>query len=200
VVDTGVDTETFAPSPLPRSSSPLVVFTGHMSYAPNVEAMTWFVREIWPRITASVPSARFRIVGKYPTPAVRALASGSIEVTGRVESVVDHLREASVVVVPLLSGGGTRLKVFEAMACGRPVVSTRLGAAGLDVSDGDDIVFADDAASFSAAVVRLLRDEAEAGRLAAAGASTAARHSWASVTAEFERVLEDAARPARGEW
>jgi glycosyltransferase involved in cell wall biosynthesis len=190
-IGTGVDLEEYYPAPLPGAGPPLVMFTGTMSYAPNIDAVRWFVREMWPAILDQIPEARFRIVGRNPAPAVQALASASVEVTGRVESTGDELRRAWVVVVPLRAGSGTRLKIFEAMAIGRPVVSTALGAAGLDVHPDTDIVFAEDPPSFVREVVDLLRNRSRAQAIATAASSVGVRHSWDAVGRQIEAVLEE---------
>jgi glycosyltransferase involved in cell wall biosynthesis len=150
-------------------------------------------------VRAAVPDARFRIVGRNPHPRVLHLASSSVEVTGTVPAVLDHLRDAAVVVVPLRVGGGTRLKIFEAMAAGRAVVSTSIGAEGLDVADGHDVVLADTSPRFAGAVIALLRDPIARARLGRAAADSAARHDWPSVAKRMDAILarETAlARPA----
>jgi glycosyltransferase involved in cell wall biosynthesis len=131
-------------------------------------------------------------VGKEPTTSVRALASATVEVTGWVESVAPYLAGASVVVLPILSGSGTRLKVFEAMASGRPIVSTTFAPEGLGVRDGHDMVLADEPQRFADEIVRFLEDRARAEAFGRAAAETASRHTWAAVAermeAEFERL------------
>ena len=196
-VSTGIDLETFAPRPAVRPSRPLVMYTGLMSYLPNVDAVVHFCREIWPAIINGVPDARFRIVGRSPHRLVRELASDTVEVTGMVDSVADQLADAAVVVVPLRAGGGTRLKIYEAMAMAKPVVSTHIGAEGLDVHDGQDIILADNPTTFAAQVVRLLKDDAYRALVGNAAAGTASRFGWPVVAAEFERVLEDVVASAR---
>ena len=119
VVPTGVDTEQFCPGSNSRQEKPLVIFVGAMDWEPNVDAAKYFCAEIWPLVVAKVPDARFRIVGRNPDRRVQALAGTSVEITGRVPSVVEHLHEAAVVVVPLRVGGGTRIKIYEAMATAR---------------------------------------------------------------------------------
>src|SRR5204862_4397850 len=117
-----------------------------------------FCRDIWPRILQAVPDAQFRIVGKNPVAAVRRLASDTVEVAGTVPSVAEHLQQAWVLVVPLRMGGGTRLKIYEGMAVGRAVVSTTIGAEGLDVRNGKDIILADESETFADAVIALLQN------------------------------------------
>ena len=124
VVPTGVDLQQYRPDLSCRADQRLVLFVGAMDWEPNVDAVEYFCREVWPSIQARVPESRFRIVGRNPVRRVQRLASRSIEVTGSVPSVEDHLREAAVVVVPLRVGGGTRVKLYEAMAAGKAVVST----------------------------------------------------------------------------
>jgi len=189
VVPTGVDLAQYRPEPPAGDPQPLAMFVGAMDWEPNVGAVEYFCRDIWPRVTDEIPEARFRIVGRNPVWRVRALASDSVEVTGRVPSVQEHLREAVVVVVPLLVGGGTRLKIYEAMAAGRAVVSTSVGAEGLDVHHGADILLADDATTFADAVMMLLRDRGARAVYEQAAARQAAQFDWPQVAATFEDVL-----------
>jgi polysaccharide biosynthesis protein PslH len=172
------------------ATEPLVMFVGAMDWMPNVDAVEYFCEEIWPAIVKRMPAARFRIVGRNPVPRVLKLGSGAVEVTGRVPSVVEHLREATVVVVPLRVGGGTRLKIYEAMAMGRAVVATSVGAEGLDVRHGEDIVLADDPARFSEAVATLLEDVPRRRELEQRAAESAARFDWPAVAATFEQILQ----------
>jgi glycosyltransferase involved in cell wall biosynthesis len=189
VVPTGVDLHQYRPHFSSRESS-TVVFVGAMDWEPNVDAIEYFCREIWPDVLAAVPEARFRIVGRNPDHRIKKLASDSVEVTGRVPSVVDHLRDAAVVVVPLRIGGGTRLKIYEAMAVGKAVVSTSVGAEGLDVHDGKDIILADDPTRFVEAIANLLRNGEIRHRYETAAAELASRQDWSSVGAKFAQVLE----------
>lgn len=190
VVGTGVDLHQYKPEASPQPAEPLVMFVGAMDWEPNVDAVKYFCAEIWPLITAAIPDARFRIVGRNPGRRVRRLASGPIEVTGSVPSVVDHLRQAAVVVVPLRIGGGTRLKIYEAMAAGKAVVSTSIGAEGLDVHHGRDIVLADGAPAFAQGVVTLLRDGELRTRYERAAAKLAAQYDWPAIGDSFMSVLE----------
>jgi len=190
VVPTGVDLQQYRPSPSAGAKEPLVLFVGAMDWEPNIDAVEYFCREIWPSIQAMVPAARFRIVGRDPVRRVQRLASNSVEVTGAVPSVVDHLQESSVVVVPLRVGSGTRLKIYEAMAAGKAVVSTSIGAEGLDVHPDQDILLADDPSSFSGAVTMLLEDVDLRRRYERAAAALAAGYDWAAIGDRFAQVLE----------
>jgi len=189
VVPTGVDLKSFRPGLSRSAEQPLVVFVGAMDWMPNVDGVEFFCREMWPRILKSMPDARFRIVGRNPVAQVQNLASDNVEVTGVVPSVTEHLREAAVVIVPLRVGGGTRLKIYEAMAMGRAVVATSIGAEGLDVRDGEDIVLADDPVKFSESVVSLLQNVALRKQYECAAAASAGRFDWSSIGARFEEIL-----------
>ncbi len=199
VVPTGVDLSLYRPDSAATTDSSLVVFTGSMDWEPNVDGVEYFCGEIWPRILSRVPSARFRIVGRAPGARVRKLAGGPVEVTGRVESIIEHLRQAEVVVVPLRVGGGTRLKILEAMAAGKAVVSTSVGAEGLDVHHGQDIILADDPASFADAVVELIANAEVRRRYERAAAERACQYDWAVIAARFASVLHDVTRQAASE-
>jgi glycosyltransferase involved in cell wall biosynthesis len=191
VVPTGVDLEAYRRQPCGDSTEPIVVFTGSMDWEANIDGVEYFCSEIWPLVLNAVPGARFRIVGRNPHPRVRALASDSIEVTGTVPSVIDHLREAAVFVVPLRIGGGTRLKIYEAMAMGKAVVSTSVGAEGLDVEDGRDIMVADTTGTFADSIVELLCDSQTRNQLEHAAAQLAARFDWSVIAGRFEEVLTE---------
>lgn len=196
VVPTGVDVQQYRSDLPSRVVEPLVVFVGAMDWEPNIDAVEYFCREIWPSIRAKVPAARFRIAGRNPGRRVRRLASSSVEVTGSVPSVVDHLRAAAVVVVPLRVGGGTRLKIYEAMAVGKAVVSTSVGAEGLDVHHDQDILLADDPDAFAGVVTRLLQDVELRRRFEQAAAALAAKYDWAVSGDKFSEVLETLVRNA----
>jgi len=190
VVPTGVDTTEFHPGPKMGEEKPLVVFVGAMDWEPNVDAVEYFCHEIWPAILARAPQAQFRIVGRNPGGRVQRLACNSVEVTGRVPSVVDHLREAAVVVVPLRVGGGTRLKIFEAMAMGKAVISTTVGAEGLDVHHGLDILLCDKPDHFAESVAALLHEEGTRSRMGRAAAELAANYGWPVIGAKFGEILQ----------
>jgi sugar transferase (PEP-CTERM/EpsH1 system associated) len=195
VIPTGVDTDFFTPG-APRPGSRALVFTGSMDWLPNEDAMLFFCREVLPLIRAEEPDVTLDIVGRAPTPAVRRLAaSQGITVTGRVDDVRPHVRDAAVYIVPLRIGGGTRLKIFEAMAMGKAIVSTTVGAEGLPVAHGTHLLLADEPNRFAQAVVRLLRDEQRRGELeAAARALVVERYDWATAAHVLDEALSQFAR------
>jgi glycosyltransferase involved in cell wall biosynthesis len=175
---------------LPESPDPVVAFVATMGWAPNIDAAVWLGQEIWPRIVAQVPEARLLLVGKDPAPAVRALAGESVEVTGTVPDVEPFLARARVVVAPLRAGGGTRLKIMEALDVGRPVVSTALGCEGMEDLVGQGVVLADTPAELADAVAGLLRDPTRAAALGRAGhAAVSARHTWDAALAPLLRAV-----------
>jgi glycosyltransferase involved in cell wall biosynthesis len=171
----GIDT----PVALPPAPSPTVAFVATMGWAPNTDAALWLGRDIWPRVRLEMPEARLLLVGRDPTPAVRALASETIEVSGTVADVRPYLARTRVAVAPLRSGGGTRLKLLEALGAGRPVVATSIGVDGLEDLVGRGVVVADAAAAIAGALVELLKDPAAAADMGRAGHDAVATdHSW----------------------
>jgi polysaccharide biosynthesis protein PslH len=190
VVPTGVDLTKYRYQPDTRPTEPLVVFVGSMDWDANIDGVEFFCDQVWPQVRERVPKARFRIVGRNPPPRVKRLATESVEVTGSVPSTVDHLREAAVIVVPLRIGSGTRIKIYEGMAMGKATVSTRVGAEGLDVRHGQDILLADDPKGFADSVCTLLGDEGLRHSIEAAAHHTAAQYDWSVVTQRFVEILQ----------
>ncbi|HEX3157815.1 MAG TPA: glycosyltransferase [Gemmatimonadaceae bacterium] len=195
-VPTGVDTDFFRPSGAEPREPHGMVFTGSMDWMPNEDAMLWFAAEILPMILQRVPDATLTVVGRNPTAAVRALAERepAIRVTGSVPDVRPYMERAAAFIVPMRVGGGTRLKIFEAMAMERPVVSTAVGAEGLPVRDGVDAVLADAPAAFADAVVRVLLDEEHARAIGEAAAAVVRRDfAWDRVADIFAEQCASAA-------
>jgi sugar transferase (PEP-CTERM/EpsH1 system associated) len=191
VVVTGVDTDFFTPRPELQPESEKLVFTGSMDWMPNIDAMKTFVGETWPLIKAARPGATLDIVGRRPVPDVRALgaADPSIHVTGDVPDVRPWMAKGDLFIVPLRIGGGTRIKIYEAMAMKRPVVSTTIGAEGLPLEDGKEIVLADGPAAFAEAVCGLLDASDRRAALAEAGHALVTReYSWEKVARTFHEV------------
>jgi glycosyltransferase involved in cell wall biosynthesis len=168
VIANGVDLDAFRPAPLPAERR--VLFPATLGYAPNVDGALWFCTEIWPLVRAAVPGATVELVGREPVPEVLALQElDGISVHADVPSMTPHYDGASVVVVPLRSGTGTRLKALEAMASGRPVVGTTIGLEGIGVRDREQVLIAEEPGQFAAAVTDLLSDDVLADQIAAAG-------------------------------
>ncbi len=176
VVPSGFDPKHFAPRPdaMPRERD-LLVFVGSMSYGPNVDAVVHFATEVLPRIRVRRPAVRLEIVGLDPSPEVSRLAGEGVRVVGAVPDVRPYFERASAVVVPLRIGGGTRLKIVEALALGSPLVSTPVGAEGLGLEHGRDLLLAQQPAAFAQATLQLLerpewaRDLGNRGRQAVEG-------------------------------
>jgi sugar transferase (PEP-CTERM/EpsH1 system associated) len=191
VISTGVDTNYYRPDNGNEQPNSLV-FTGSMDWMPNEDGVLYFLHSILPLVRREIPEVSFTIVGRKPSEKLRAAAASEpgVHVTGTVDDIRPYVREGSVYVVPLRIGSGTRLKIFEAMAMGKPIVSTTLGAEGLPIRDGVDITIADRPEEFSRKVCALLRDPDERRRLGSAARQLVEQHySWSSVAAEFDDVL-----------
>jgi polysaccharide biosynthesis protein PslH len=169
VVPNGVDLEYYCPDRSRVAETANLLFTGTMDYRPNVDAVRWFVSRVLPPILAHRTDVRIDIVGRAPAPAVQQLASQAVNVTGPVEDVRPFFARSSIFVVPMRMGGGVRLKILEALAMAVPVVSTSMGAEGAGLTHGKEILVADTAEQFAAAILRLLDDHALRGRLVQAG-------------------------------
>jgi glycosyltransferase involved in cell wall biosynthesis len=188
VIPNAADVEYYQPRATdPALDGRTVVFFGHLSYFPNVDGVTYFVREIWPRVTAVHPEARLKIIGRDAPRSIRDLARPGVELTGFVSDLRPHLAAATAVVVPLRLGGGTRLKIVEAMAMGKAIVSTTLGVEGIEAVPGRDLLVEDQPAAFADAVNRLLDERSFAVRLGQSARQLAVRRYAWSVAA---RALE----------
>jgi len=203
-IGNGVDSTYFSPSPSPASASPFasgerpIVFTGAMDYWPNVDAVSWFARDMLPQIRARDQSARFYIVGMNPATAVQALASDpAVVVTGRVDDVRPFLEHAGAIVAPLRVARGIQNKVLEAMAMAKAVVVTPTVAAGMTAAVGVELETASDASEFTEKVLGLLQDPERANRMGALGRSRVLRdYTWPASYARLDALLErDAAAP-----
>ena len=197
-VPTGVDTAFFRPSGKLKRKPENLVFTGSMDWLPNEDAIRYFTEQILPRIKQAVPGVTLTVVGRDPYPGLVELSKRdpSVVVTGRVEDVRPYMEEAAVYIVPLRIGGGTRLKIYEAMAMEKPIVSTSIGAEGLPVAGGEEIILADTPESFADAVVTLLRQEDRATEIAKrAAAKVREQFGWDTVADSFAAICERA-RPS----
>lgn len=191
----GVDADYFSPehgfpSPFGAQELPLV-FTGAMDYWPNIDAVTWFVAEILPRLQQNWPDARFYIVGRSPTPAVEALAGQHVVVTGTVPDVRPYLRHAAVVVAPLRLARGVQNKVLEAMAMAMPVVASQECATAIDAIPERDFLTAGTISQFVSQVESILREPARAASIGtAARQQVLARYSWDAHLSIIDRYLD----------
>ncbi len=176
-----------------------VLFAGSMDYHANIDSVTYFARAVWPQVRERLPEAVFTIAGRHPAPEVRALgALPGIDVTGLIEDIRPYYREAMAAIVPVRIAGGTRLKILEAMAAGVPVVSTPLGAEGLEVEPGVNILIGETEDEFCDGIVSLSEDPQRWRRLAAAGrALVEAHYDWAAVSKKLVDLHLSLARRAQ---
>ncbi len=194
-IDTAVDVEFFRPDAVPGGEQEdRVVFVGSMDWLPNQEGVRYFAREVWPKIRQERPNAILQVVGRNPPAEIQSLdGNDGIQVMGQVPDTRPYLVEAAVSVVPILVGGGTRLKIFEAMAMRKAVVSTTIGAEGLPLAPGEHIILADDAETFAAEVIGLLEDPSRRNALAEASYQLVNQKFTAAIVAEqFEEICQSA--------
>lgn len=189
VVPNGVDCAAIRPGPPGNGGPPVVVFSGDMSFEPNVDAALLLGRRIFPEIRRAHPDAELRFVGRNPDPRLGALGGGGITITGQVADMLPHLHAATVYVAPHFTGSGTRTKLLEAMAAGLPIVTTSIGIEGIEAEDGREVIIADDPSATAAAILRLLSLPEERRRLGAAARRLAeARYDWPRCLAPLEGV------------
>jgi len=192
-IPTGVDIDYFTANGIPERDAHLV-FSGAMDWYPNEDAMLFFISEILPRIRAVIPNVTATIVGRNPSARLRGAGqAGGVRITGTVDDVRSFIDEAAVYMVPLRIGGGTRLKIFEALSMGKAVVSTSIGAEGLPLVNGRHFLQADGPSGFSDAVITLLRDSTRRRSLGEMGRELVrGRYSWSNVALDFEAYCEEA--------
>jgi sugar transferase (PEP-CTERM/EpsH1 system associated) len=196
IVSNGVDMAAYDParaypSPYPFPG-PHLVFTGKMDFRPNVDAALWFADAVLPRLRAGGLRPHFWVVGRSPHPRLQRLRQHpDITLTGAVPDVRPYLAYADLFVAPLLAGGGTRLKLLEAMAMARPIVSTRIGAEGFPVRDGEEMALADTAADFAARCRHLLLHPDEARALGHRGRQLAAHYDWSHIVPHLESLYQE---------
>jgi glycosyltransferase involved in cell wall biosynthesis len=197
VIPNAADVEYYQPRLTdPPPDGRTVVFFGLLSYVPNIDGVIHFVRDIWPRIAEAHPEARCKIIGSQPPASLLALAGPRVELTGFVSDLRPHLAAAAAVVVPLRLGGGTRLKIVEAMAMGKAIVSTTLGAEGIEAVPGRDILVENERTAFADAVSRLLASPSLAARIGQSARQQAmGRYSWNKAARALEgfyrQILEE---------
>lgn len=196
VVPNGVDVDSFAPMTMATTEPNTVLFFGAINYYPNTDGILFFLRSAWPTLKGLYPSARLRIVGPKPPAIIAEWADPSVEVVGFVDDIRTEIARAAAIIVPLRIGGGTRLKVLEAMALAKAVVSTTLGAEGIDAENGRDILLADDGPGLARQVASVLGDPAIARRLGdGARRLVVERYSWRSSVDRMTRFYADLGAP-----
>ena len=201
IIPNAVDVESFRPAPGdPAPDGRTLLFFGAINYFPNTDGILHFLRDTWPLVAARHPEARVKIVGHRPPPSVLEYRGPRVEVTGFVEDLRPHLASAAAVIVPLRMGSGTRLEILEAMAMSKAVVSTQVGAAGLEVASGRELLLADEPEAFAAAVGELLDAPARAAELGrAARKLVEERYSWTAAALHLEAFFRELlALPERG--
>ncbi|RLI34322.1 hypothetical protein DRO53_03835 [Candidatus Bathyarchaeota archaeon] len=190
VIPHGVDVEHFHPKHW-KPEGNVICYLGNFGHEPNVDAVLYFYREIYPLIKREIPDVKFYVVGKDPPPEIKSLeaADGSVKVTGYVEDVRSYLCASRVMVVPVRLGGGFRGKTLEALACGIPLVSTRLGVEGLEGREDMDYLVADNPKDFAEKTIAVLKDEKLALRLSTNGRKLAEAYSWQRGVEKLEKLL-----------
>jgi sugar transferase (PEP-CTERM/EpsH1 system associated) len=197
VIANGVDLAEFVPSDDNKAEKPTLLYVGSMNYYPNIDAMEFFFEEMYEPLMRRVPDVQMKIVGHAPPPEIERLGRlPNVEVTGSVPDVQPYYDEATVFVVPLRLGGGTRLKILEAMAMELPVVSTSVGAEGLNIHPGEDILIADDAETFVESTIRLLSDPDLYARIKAGGRRLAEEYDWLEICAPWADLVQEVAEKA----
>lgn len=191
-VPTGVDVDFFRPASAP--AGPFTVgFLGSMDWMPNIDACHFFLDDIFPQVLAKQPDVRLKIIGRNPPESLIQRAGPQIEVTGTVDDVRPHVQSCHAIIVPLRAGGGTRIKIYEAMAMGVPIISTRIGAEGLPVTHDSDILLADEPAAFAHEILRLAEQPDLQARLARQARMNVENHySWTSATRTFMELCASA--------
>ena len=200
IIPTGVDTEYFKPNP-DLIEPKTIAFVGSMDWLPNQDAVDYFIGDIYPKIKAKAADVRFYIVGRRPPEKIMNLArqDSSITVTGTVDDIRPYVDKARVYIVPIRIGGGTRIKIYEALAQKKAIISTAIGAEGLPLEDGKHIIIADDPDRFADAVLRLLDDDDLNTRIGENGYSLVnEKYSWEKVAGNISRALQEVVNLRRG--
>jgi glycosyltransferase involved in cell wall biosynthesis len=193
VVPNGVDTAYFSAKGGDRDPD-TVLFFGSLSYEPNIDGLIWFCSEIWPHVRSALPGAVFEIVGLRPGPRISPLADlPGVRLTGFVKDIRQKLWSSTITAVPLRRGGGTRLKILEAMAASCPIVSTTIGAEGLEVEDDKHLYIADTQKEFVDKTIALLQSPEKRSELARAGSDLVAKeYDWKALTPRLEYAMDKA--------
>jgi polysaccharide biosynthesis protein PslH len=193
-IPTAVDTDYFRPDPNLRRAENSLVFTGSLDWTPNIDGLKWFVDLVMPIVARTVPDVKLNVVGRNPRPDLVAGIRGrhGVELVGRVPDVRPHVQGAIASVVPLLVGGGTRMKIYESLALDTPVVSTTIGAEGLPLENDKHILIGDSPEAFAKATIRLLTDKSAGEALGKQGGDyVREKFSAAAVAREFAAICHE---------
>jgi glycosyltransferase involved in cell wall biosynthesis len=192
IVPHGVDVEHFTYSG-PGKEEQSIIFVGNYLHYPNADAVLYFAREIWPRVKHNTPQLKFTIVGQAPPPEIKKLEEDpAIAVTGRVDDVTPYLRKSTIFICPVRLGGGFRGKILEAMAVGRPIVSTSLGAEGIPAQSGKNIILADNPEDFALGIERLLKDDSLYDQISRFGRKLVEdKYAWGKGVEVLEGILTE---------
>ncbi len=192
-IPTGVDVEYFQPNPEIAVNNSNVVFCGSLDWLPNEDAVMFFIKDILPLLKKTLPEITFTVVGKNPSPSLQKLVKDfpEVELTGWVDDTRPYIARSSLVLVPLRIGGGTRMKIYEAMAMGKAVISTSVGAEGLPVKDGENIILEDAPISFAEKIVTLIQNKPEREQIGTAACRFVRENfAWKHVAAEFANICQ----------
>lgn len=191
ILPNGVDTKTFGKKENVEMVNNRILFTGNMDYEPNIDAVNYFVKDIFPEILAVVPQAEFVIAGQRPDARVLSLASEKVKITGFVEDISVEYAKAHIVVAPLRFGAGTQNKVLEALSVGVPVVCTQVGFKGLDIENGEGALLCNDATEFAQQCIQLLTSQNYHQSIASKGSEKIrTKFSWEAIAVRLEQYLE----------
>jgi glycosyltransferase involved in cell wall biosynthesis len=192
LIPNGVDTSALRPAQYP-SAGKTIIYNGALTFGANLDAMQFFISQVWPLVKARAPDAKLKITGSHAGVDVAFCRMPDVELTGYVDDIAAHVRSARVCVVPLRVGGGTRLKILEAMALGVPVVATPKGAEGLNARHDEHILLAGDPADFARKVLDILNDDELCRRITSQARRLVEQtYDWASIGADFARLVESA--------
>ncbi len=208
LIPNGIDTASYSSLlvDVDAAEAPNIVFTGKMDYRPNVDAVVWFGTQVFPRIRRQIPKAQFQIVGQQPLERVFALSEApGIQITGEVPEIEPYLQQASVYIIPMRIGGGTRLKALQAMATGLPIVATSLGVEGIAVQDGRELLIRDEPREFAGAVLDLINDHQGSGsivnRLGSNAKEFVAKHyDWQTIIPHLEQAYFELVEAKQEKW
>ncbi|WP_414828127.1 TIGR03087 family PEP-CTERM/XrtA system glycosyltransferase [Alteromonas sp. H39] len=192
VMGNGLDSDTFTPASEEKDYSlPILLFTGVMDYKPNVDAVRWFIRDVWPVVKEALPNAEFIIGGMNPVDEIKNLnGKNGIEVTGFVDDIMPYFHKATMFVAPFQIARGVQNKVLQAFSCALPVVTTPMGAEGIHCTNNEDVIIADSASSFAQAVIAMARDKEKSAAIGAAARELIVQHySWQSRVAPLINKL-----------